>query len=365
MFTEAYRNVPSRPSRAGRSRACFVGVAAVASCAALGLAGCSSTPGSTASGSSKSPTTTTNAGPAGCSGGTAPAYQGAGTAFDAPVTTRDQSAVATQASAPTMSTASTGNKNYGIASVHVSARVVTNGTYAVSPASVVLVDESGRVCPRPATNPLPDPYQLSTVRGGAGADGNIAFLVPTDADLAKYSVVYVANPTDRQALAKWSPQGIAPSRTVTNACDGPQVGYDRKGVATFPFGKPASTVKDAIGISVTAQAPKPRELPASDAVPADVSGVGVSLQISAKGADAYVDRRQFVLLDGQGGSCRFGGLPSPGETLSNTLIKSGKSGTYTVVFWVPKGGLPNSWTLLELSSPTSTKAVAAWSTGAK
>lgn len=303
--------------------------------------------------------------PTGCSGAAAPTYPGAGTAFDSPVSTRDQSAVATQVSAPTMSAAASGSSSYRIASVHVSAQVVANGTFAVSPASLVLTDQNGKACPRPAANPLPDMLGLTTIAENRGVNGNVAFLVPVDADLADYSVVYQADPTDARALAKWSRLGTAPRRTVANSCDGSRITYDRKGVATVPFGRTAANVTDKIGTSAESEAPRPRTLTASSTVPGDVDGIGVSVRISATGADAYVDRRQFVLLDGQGLSCRFGSLPSPGENLTNALIKSGMSATYTLIFWVPKGAIPNSWTLLQLSSPTSKKAVAAWATSSK
>lgn len=343
------------PSRAVRPRR-FLGISTVLLTAAL--AGCGGSP-------SRPGPTTTAAAPTGCSGKLAPTYPGAGTAFDSPVSTRDQSAVATQVSAPTMSTAASGSSSYRIASVHVSARVIANGTFAVSPASLVLTDPNGKACPRPAANPLPDMLGLTTIDENRGADGNVAFLVPVDADLADYSVVYLANPTDTRALAKWSGRGTAPRQTVANSCDGPRITYDRKGVATVAFGKSASAVTDKIGTAATAEAPKPRVLTASSTVPRDVDGIAVSVRISAIGADAYVDRRQFVLLDGQGKSCRFGSLPSPGENLSNALITSGTSATYTLIFWVPKGATPTSWTLLQLSSPTSKKAVAGWATGRK
>lgn len=249
--------------------------------------------------------------------------------------------------------------------MHVSARVIANGTFAVSPASLVLTDQNGTACPRPAANPLPDMLGLTTIAENRGADGNVAFLVPVDADLANYSVVYQANPTDARALAKWSRRGTAPGRTVANSCDGARVTHDRKGVATVPFGKSAANTTDKIGTTATAEAPKPHGLTPSSTVPGDVDGIDVSVRISATGADAYVDRRQFVLLDGQGGSCRFGSLPSPGENLTNALITSGQSATYTLIFWVPKGAMPSSWTLLQLSSPTSKKAVAAWATSSK
>lgn len=342
------------PSRATSPRR-FVGVVALLSAA---LAGCSGSAGRPA------PTTTVTQ-PRGCSGTSAPTYPGAGAAFDSPVSTRDQSAVATQVSAPTMSDAASGSGSYRIASVHVSARVIANGTYAISPASLVLTDQRGRACPRPAANPLPHALGLGTIAENRGADGNVAFLVPVDADLADYSVVYQADPPDARALAKWSRRGTAPRRTVANSCDGARVTYDRKGVPTVPFGMPAAAVTDKIGTTATAEAPKPSPLPPSSAVPGDVDGIKVSIRVTATGATAYVDRRQFVLLDGQGRTCRFGTLPSPGENLTNALIASGQSATYTLIFWVPKGAMPSSWTLLQLTSPTSTKAAAAWATTSK
>ncbi|NYJ75345.1 hypothetical protein [Allobranchiibius huperziae] len=308
---------------------------------------------------------TTVVAPSGCSGPKDVSYSGGATAYDVPVPTPDHRAVATQVGAPTLSQVSSGESSYRIASVHMSARVVQNGSYVVSPGSLVMLDPQGRACPRPAHNPLAGAFPLTTIDEQRGADGNVAFLVPADADLANYSVVYVENPTDRRALAKWSKQGTAPQRTVTDACDGPRTAYDRKGVATVHFGRTISIINGGIGVTVTAQAPTPRTLGPSPTVPGDVDGVAVSLSVTARGAEAYVDRRQFVLLDGGGRTCRFGSIPSPGETLTSTLVKPNGSGRYTIIFWVPKGAQPRSWTLLQLTSPTSKRAAAAWSTSAK
>ena len=304
------------------------------------------------------------AAPSGCSGPRGASYSGSVTAYDVPVPTADHTAVATQVGAPTLSQASSGTASYRIASVHVSARVVQNGSYVVSPGSLVMLDPQGRACPRPAHNPLAGAFSLTTIDEQRGADGNVAFLVPADADLANYSVVYVENPTDQRALAKWSKQGTAPHRTVTNACDGPHTTYDRKGTPTARFGATVSTVQGGIGVAVTPQAPTGRALGPSPTVPGDVDGVAVTFSVAARGAAAYVDRRQFVLLDSGGRSCRFGSIPSPGETLTSALVKVNASGRYTIVFWVPKGAQVHSWTLLQLTSPTSRRAAAAWSTSA-
>lgn len=334
------------------------GCSAAAVLAASVLTGCSSTSPTKAS-------PTTAAAPMGCSGDAGPTFTGAPTAYDAPVTTSDQREVATEVSAPTLSGAPSGSDQYRIASVHVSARVIQNGSYVVSPGSLSLQDQRGRTCPRPAKNPVPNPLSLTTIDEAHGANGNVAFLVPTDADLADYSVVYVAEPTDRTALAQWSRQGKAPQNTVTNACDGPRVAYDRKGARTSAFGSPTSTVDHGIGVTVTPQRPAARTLGPSSAVPADVDGVAVKVAVTATGAAAYVDRREFALLDSGGRTCRFGSVPSPGETLTSALVKAGSTGRYTLIFWVPKGAQLHSWTLQQLTGPTSKKVAAAWSTGAK
>ena len=305
------------------------------------------------------------AAPTGCAGARDVSYSGPATAYDVPIATSDHRAVATQVGAPTLSAASSGQSSYRIASVHMSARVVQNGSYVVSPGSLVLLDPQGRVCPRPAHDPLSGAFSLTTIDEQRGADGNIAFLVPADADLADYSVVYVENPTDHRGLAKWSGQGTAPRPTVSEACDGPRVAYDRTRVPTKRFGATASTVQGGIGVTVTPQLPAGRALGPSPTVPGDVDGVGVSLSVTAKGAAAYVDRRQFVLLDGGGRPCRFGSIPSPGENLTSALVKAGTTGRYTIIFWVPKGAQLHSWTLLQLTSPTGKRVAAAWSTAAK
>lgn len=78
-----------------------------------------------------------------------------------------------------------------------------------------------------------------------------------------------------------------------------------------------------------------------------------------------MDRNQFVLLDDGGRSCRYGGVPSPGETLTSALVKTGATADYTLIFWAPKGAQLKNWTLLQLTAPASTKVVAAWSTTAR
>lgn len=334
------------------------GPAAVAVLAMSLLTGCSHN-------SSTKPIRTTVVAPSGCSGSRGASYTGSATAYDVPVPTSDHRAVATQVGAPTLSQASSGASSYRIASVHVSARVVQNGSYVVSPGSLMMLDPQGRDCPRPAHNPLSGAFALTTIDEQRGADGNVAFLVPADADLANYSVVYVENPTDRQALAKWSKQGTAPQRTVTNACDGPRTTYDRKGIATARFGAKGSTVRGGIGVDVTPQAPTGRTLGPSPTVPGDVDGVAVRFSLTAKGAAAYVDRRAFVLLDSGGRSCRFGSIPSPGESLTSALVKANVSARYTIIFWVPKGAQLHSWTLLQLTAPAGKRVAAAWSTSAK
>ncbi len=316
------------------------------------IAGCSS--------DTPAPRRSTADAPTQCSGGAAPRAGGPATAYDAPVATTDHPALATQVGAPAM-TSVPAKAGYRVASVHVSARIVRNGSYPLSPASLVLQDSRGRVCPRPARNQLPRALTLGTVDETHAADGNVAFLVPADADLADYTVLYVANPGDRAALARWSRKGQAPRSTVGNTCDGPAGKPSRAGMRADRFGRPVSRVIDGVGTTVTAQPPSTRPLAASDRVPADVDGVAVSIKVVATGADAYVDRRSFVLLDGAGHTCRYGSVPSPGETLTSALIKSGSSGAYTLIFWVPKGSSVRSWTLLQLGAPGSSAAVASWS----
>ncbi len=347
--------MPTRTPRSGRN--CVT--AAFIACILLGLTGCSddSSPAPT-----KSPTPTALTG---CTGGEGPSFAGKATSFDAPVATADQLAVATDVSAPAVSSTPAEQSRYRIASVHVSARVVQNGSFVVSPVSLVLLDPEGRLCSRPAQNPLAQPLGLTTIDEQRGADGNVAFLVPADADLADYSVVYVAQPTDRTALAQWSRKGIAPRRTVTDACDGPQGTYDRSNSATSTFGSTGSTVRDGVGTEITAGQPRPRPLAPSSTVPGNVQGITVDIAVTAREADSYVDRRQFVLLDSDGRSCRFGSIPSPGETLTNVLVKAGSTTRYTLIFWAPKGATLKSFTLLQLTDPASKKVATAWSTAAK
>lgn len=246
-----------------------------------GLSACSD---ATTSGPSTAGTRT--AAPSGCSGARGPAFTGFATAYDAPVATADQSSVATEVSAPTLSPVPAEQSRYRIASVHVSARVVQNGSYVVSPSSVLLVDPKGTVCPRPAKNPLTTAFALTTVDEWRGADGNIAFLVPADADLANYSVAYVADPAARTALAQWSRSGRAPRRVVTNSCDGPRGTYDRSKAVTARFGSTGSAVRGGVGSTVTATSPTARALPPSSTVPGSVQGIAVQIAVTARGAAA-------------------------------------------------------------------------------
>ena len=333
-------------------------VAAITTAALIALAGCSEP--------SSSPTTRPAPTPlSGCTGTAGPTFTGKATSWDAPVTTSDQSAVATDVSAPVLSPAPAEQSRYRIASVHVSARVVQNGSYVVAPGSLVLLDPAGKICPRPATNPLPQTLDLTTIDETKGADGNVAFLVPANATLADYSVVYVAQPTDRTALAQWSGKGTAPSRTVTDACAGQRTTYDRSTAPTARFGAAGSSISDDIGTVAIAQQPVGRKLAPSSSVPGNVQGLAVDLAVTARGADAYIDRRQFVLLDGGGRACGFGNVPSPGENLTSALIKAGSTARYTLIFWAPTGATLSSFTLLQLTEPTSKKVAAAWATTPK
>ena len=118
---------------------------------------------------------------------------------------------------------------------------------------------------------------------------------------------------------------------------------------------------EVVSQSVRAGTPHRRAFEPGPTQPNDVDAMDIKLHVSAKGADAYVDRRSFVLVDGTGRLCRSSDLGSQGETLTSALVKKGHATNYTIVFWAPKGSAIHGLRLVQLSKPGGTKAQSVWS----
>lgn len=318
----------------------------------LVLAGCSGSDGGDAA-SSSTPTTT-------CSIGQAPSFSGKGTAFDAAASIDSSSALAVQASQPTISSVEGPGKGYKFAEVKVNARVTTNGVFAVQPESFVLADKEGNTCGRPAENPLSKGLEAAQVDEGSPAAGSLAFVVPEQADLSDFTVYYLAKPGSDRAIAAWSATGAAPSASRVTTCSSNKSGLDLKGAKDQKFGKGFTTGDSQISLEITPSAPKSKTLEPGPDQPNDVRGVAVKVKVRANGSSGFVERNQFQLVDSAGNLCRYNELGSDGEDLTSALVPKNSTKTYTLVFWTPKTSEVPGWKLLYVPEATERKAVATW-----
>lgn len=297
---------------------------------------------------------------AACSSGEAPSLGGKTSAFDAPVAVESSGALRTQVSEPAMSTTASPTDGYRIAQIKVSARVQTNGVFALHPESFVLADPDGQRCAQPATNPLRGALQVSQVDESKVVSGVVAFIVPAEANLSDYAVHYVDKPGSPKAIASWSGNGSAPSPATVNTCSTNRSGIKLAGAKDQEFYKPFTTGDDPISLAITPSTPWSRELKPGPNQPNDVRGVVVSLYVAAKGSVGYIERNQFQLIDDKGNLCRYNELGSDGENLTSDLVETDKPKRYTLVFWTPKGSEVAGWKLLYMPEPSDRKVTATW-----
>ena len=297
---------------------------------------------------------------ASCSAGKAPSFGARPSAFDAPVSVESTGALSTQVSEPTLSSSPAPSEGFKVAELKVSARVLTNGVFALHPEAFVLADREGNVCGQLTTNPLKNKLQPSQVDESHAASGSIAFLVPSEANLSDYTVYYLDRAGAPRAVAAWSGKGAAPTAATAVTCSTNKSGISLDGAKDHEFGQPFRSGDDTIALTITPSAPTSRDLKPGPNQPNDVRGVVVSIEAAAKGSAGFIERDQFQLIDDKGNLCRYNDLGSDGETLSSDLLDSGKSQTYTVVFWTPKTSEVAGWKLLYMPEPSDKKVTATW-----
>lgn len=343
---------------------CRVVVAGLAALSTATLVACSpggdpepttSTPSSTTSTS-----TSTSAVAASCSAGAAPALSGTRTAYATAAPLNSTHALAGQVGTPTLSSSPSNQPGWDIAIVPVSAQVQTNGIFAVSPTSFVLIDAAGQRCPQAPDNPSQHAFTIIQVDESHPGSGDVAFLVPHGADLSAYSVLYTEQSGGKVAIAEWASDGPSPTATTAAGCDGSPSQYAVSKLRARPFGTSQRFGSGGTYVDIAPTAPSLRDLPPSDRQPSDVDGLALQVTVTAGGSIGFVDRAQFQLVDSRGMLCRYGSLGSSGETLSTDLVPAGQSKTYTVIFWLPRGSSMASWRLLYLKEPSTGKVSAVW-----
>lgn len=295
-----------------------------------------------------------------CAVGAAPTLKGQRTAFATAADLESTHSLAGQVGQPSLSTTPSGVAGWDLASVLVNVQVQTNGIFAVSPASFVLVSPAGQRCAQPATNPLSNSFAIMQVDESHPGSGEVAFLVPHGADLSGYSVMYTDQAGGSVASAQWASDAPTPSVTAASGCDGKKSTYDVAKVSSKPFGTSQRAGADAITVDLDPQAPVMWDLPPGDRQPSDVDGVAIKVAVRAQGSVGFVERGQFQLVDSRGMLCRYSELGSTGETLSSDLVPAGQEKSYTLIFWLPRGSAMKSWTLLYAKDPASKTVSAAW-----
>lgn len=254
-----------------------------------------------------------------------------------------------------------GRTGYRVVQVPIKASVRTNGTFAVDHSQFLLVDRAGRTCEQPSINPLNDGFVALTVDETHEGAGSVAFLVPTSVMPTGLSVRYLPAADAGSASLAWKAGAPAyePAKPAAG-CDGEKAKISGTG-SHAAFGSSISHGDDVASVSIQAGTPERRAFKPGPTQPNNVDAIDVKLHVSAKGADAFVDRSSFALIDGSGNTCRSSHLSSQGETLTSALVKKGHAKDYTVVFWAPKGAAIHGLRLVELTKPTGAKAQATWS----
>ncbi|RNI20852.1 hypothetical protein EFY87_13165 [Flexivirga caeni] len=324
--------------------------------AALALSGCTSSHQAAPS----TPTSSSSA-PATCSTVTAPGLSGAGLPFGTAAPTGPSSALQVSAGQPVVSSLPSGRDGYRLVEVPVTASVRTNGTFAIDQSQFVLVGPDNRSCSRPSINPLSHGFIAITVDESRSGAGSVAFLVPASISTTRLSVRYLPAVGARSASLAWLAGATAPKPVEpVNGCDGGKSSYTTTGVRGVAFGTQVKHGDSVVSSTVSAATPTRRAFSPGPSQPNDVDAIDVKLHVSASGADAFVDRRSFVLVDGSGRLCRRAALSSEGETLTSALVKAGRSADYTLVFWAPKGGTITGLRLLQLTKPGGTVVQSDW-----
>lgn len=334
---------------------------AIATCGATAalLAGCSSGHGDGASASSGA---TSAAAGASCSSKPAPRVTGTTLPYDAAAPTGSSSALQIRASTPTVSSLPSGKDGFSLVQVPITASVRTNGTFAIDRTQFVLADRQNRSCAQPDINPLSSGFVALTVDETHQGSGSVAFLVPSSVKPSQLSLRYLPAAGANSASLAWRTGAVAPRTKVGNSCDGKKSTYAlTSGAGKASFGSTLTNGNSIVSASIRPSTPTRRVFKPGPNQPNDVDAIDVKLHVSAHGADAYVDRRSFVLADGTGTLCRSSSLSSQGETLTSTLVKSGHSADYTIVFWAPKGSAVHGMRLMQLIKPGSNKVQSSWS----
>lgn len=332
----------------------------MAACAtAVTLTGCSSS-GSSNDGAASS-AAPTSAGPTVCSATSAPHFSGATVPFGTAFPTGSSSALEVSAGQPKISSVPSGRSGFRVVQVPIKAAVRTNGTFAVDHSQFLLVDRADRTCTQPSINPLNTGFVALTVDETHSGAGSVAFLVPSSMVLSRLSVRYLPAVDATSATLAWRDGAAAPTQPkAPNGCDGEKAKLSGTG-SKAAFGSSVSHGDDVAAVSVSAGTPKRRAFTPGSSQPNDVDAIDVRLHISAKGADAFIDRRSFALVDGSDRLCRSSDLSSQGETLTSALVKEGHSKDYTIVFWAPKGSAIHGLRLVELTKPGGSTAQSTWS----
>ena len=298
-----------------------------------------------------------------CSTSTAPSYSGTTAAFGTAVAADKSGALQVTASTPIPTSKASGKPGWHLVEVPVQASVATNGTFAVTAGQFVLVDPAGRACSQPQINPLSGGFAALTVDEGHPGTGRLAFQVPSSVDASALRVRYLAAPGAGGAAAQWSASGAAASSSsgTATACDGKDEHYTDDDADRQAFGAASTSGDKTVSTQVTAYTPTRRAFTPGSKQPNDVDAIDVKVKVSAHGADAYVDRRTFLLLDDEGRQCRFSASGSQGENLTTALVAKGKSKTFHLAFWVAKGSTVKGFKLLQVRTASSTSFTALWS----
>jgi hypothetical protein len=348
----------SAPARSSRPRP--HALLAPALCAvAVTLTGCSSSGSSDkVAASSAAPTA---AAPTVCSSAAAPHLSGTTVPFGTAFPTGSSSALQVSAGEPKVSSVPSGHSGFRVVQVPIRAAVRTNGTFAVDHSQFLLVDRGGRSCAQPSINPLTSGFVALTVDETHSGAGSVAFLVPSATVLSHLSVRYLPAVDAGSATLAWRDGAAAPAQPkAPNGCDGAKAKISGTG-SRASFGSSVSHGDDVAADSVSASTPKRRAFTPGSTQPNDVDAIDIRLHVSAKGADAFIDRRSFALVDGSGRLCRSSDLSSQGETLTSALVKEGHAKDYTIVFWAPKGRAIHGLRLVELTKPGGSTAQSTWS----
>lgn len=337
-------------------------VLATAACAVtIALSGCSSSGGGAAPSSAGRSGSATAAASSTCSTKAAAGFKGTSLPFGTAAPTGPSSALEVSAGRPQVSSVPSGHDGYRLVQVPVRSTVRTNGTFAIEHGQFELVDSSGHLCKQPSIDPVSDGFVALTVDEAHAGSGRVAFLVPTSVATDRLTVRYLPAEDASSASLGWRAGAAKPTPSAAaNSCDGKKSDLSTAGSDKAPFGHSIRHGDDVVSSSVDAARPHRRAFKPGPTQPNDVDAVDITVRVSAQGADSYVDRRSFALVDGSGRLCRGTGQ-SQGETLSSALVKKGHAEKFRIVFWAPKGSAIHGLRLVQLTKPGGSKAQSVWS----